>query len=100
MTWRILWGNDLEYKINDLEGVSFGQACINHPEKFQEHLGDWETNQDPGRALLTAIVAVKAPFIILSRVDGNSWEEQESGGNGSDLYWNSLWSSIMEATNE
>lgn len=32
----------------------------------------------------------KLPYILLSRKEGNSWEEQLSFNNGDTLYWDSV----------
>lgn len=70
---RILWGHELENNmiteyIND-DANSLNQVML-------RIVLDCETDQ--------------IPFIILSRCDGNSWEEQHSGGDGSSIYWESI----------
>lgn len=61
--WRIRWGDNLQWGMENL---------YNDPSPMLETLRP------------------EVPYIILSRAEGNSWEEQFSNDRGSELYWTSV----------
>jgi hypothetical protein len=87
MNWRILWGHQLENKINDLEGRDFEEAAYEGRAKFPE---PYNSFPNPSNRLLSYLEKTNTPFVILYRVDGFSWTCWTDGENGHELYYDSI----------